>query len=613
MRIWSNYVPPETTLKNEDKDVFDAQVVEILSGDTVKIRHADGHIERISLSDIRAPKLNVKSKGNETGTSEKKNAKKAADDSAQEAEPWAFEAKDALRKKVVGKTVQVKVDYRRSLNKAANKNSTDVRQRFDADEAGERRFCTLLVNGKSVAVDLVRNGYASVIKHKSGEERSVAYDELMIAENEAIDKKKGIHAPKKKAPVHRINDITRESVGQASKYLHSLKDKKIKAVVEKVFTGNRYKLLLPKEFLAIPFTLIGVSCPSLRPKDENTPKPFSQEALNFAIDQLMMRDVEIVVKDMDNLGSFTGDLYLNNTNFATNLLKNGYAMLQKAAEKFQNYEELRAAEQIAKDAKKNVWSVDPSVFMSKKRRIHEESTAPTNTKFKIIKDSKPFTVRITEILDATHFYIQRADSVDEIQKVEETLSMLNPDELSQASSFEQDQIVLAFFADDESWYRAKVTKLEKDKSKATVLYIDYGSTETIPLSNIRVLPNDSELLKIKPTAIEVKLAFIYLHTQFFVDEAKLLFIELVSDRDLEAKVQYIEKRIQHITLIDKTDNTNVNATLVRNGLAFVDSYYKKFEEFKNELAIYEKEQQLAKAENYNLWAEGDIYQSDDEL
>jgi len=594
LRVWANYEPPVATLKNEDKNLFNAQIVEVLSGDTVRIRDEQGHEERITLSSIRSQRFAGKGK---------------------DPEPWAFEAKDTLRRRVVGKTVQVKVDYRRELKRTVSQTKVVAgqKQQVETELVEERRYCTLLVNDKSVAVELVKNGYASVIKHKSGEERSISYDQLMLAESDAKKKNRGLWGPKKNAPIHRINDITGDTVGQTQKYLVSLKDKKIKAIVEKVFTGTRYKLLLPKESLVITFAITGVTSPSLRPRDEKSPKPFSQEAVNYVVDQLLMRDVEIVVRNIDKVGSFVGDLYVGNSHFAINLLKSGYGMLQKMAERLPNYEELKDAEAVARDAKKNVWSVDPAVFRTKKQRVQEDVTTASAaaSKFKIVS-GEPFTIRVTEILAADHFFVQRADSVEDIQRVEDLLAAVNPDELEQADSFDQGQIVLAYFVSDDSWYRGKITKVNKDKQEATVLYIDYGSSETISTSNIRVLPKDSELVKVKPTAVESKLAFITLHSENYVDEAQLLFVELVSDKDLEAKVEYIEGGIQHITLVDKTDNTNINQTLVRNGLAFVDTYYKKFDEFKSIYPVYEKELQMAKMEKYNLWEEGDIYQSDDE-
>jgi staphylococcal nuclease domain-containing protein 1 len=596
LRIWEGYTEPAATLKSEDEHGFSARVIEVLSGDTVRIRDERGVEDRISLSSIRAQRFAGKDK---------------------ESEPWAFEGKDQLRKSVVGKTVTVRVDYRRQLKRTVTQTKPDPNnpkqtQKVQVEVTEERRFCTLLVGNKSVAVELVKAGYASVIKHKSGEERSISYDQLMLAENDAKKKNKGIWGPKKNAPVHRVNDITQDTVGKTQKYLVSLKDKKVKGVIERVFTGTRFKVLLPKDSLLITFAISGIQTPSLRPRDESQPKPFAQEAINFSIESLMMRDVELEVKNIDKIGSFVGDLYVNGENFAVTILKNGYGLLQhKIAEKLANYEQLKDAESQAKDAKKNVWSVDPSVYRPKKLREQEEKDVTLSTRFKVVKGT-PILVRVTEVLSATHFYFQRADSVKDIERVDELLSALNPSELEKGPVTEGD-IVLALFAADDAWYRGKVVKYNKDKQEATILYIDYGSSETISNAHIRPLPKDSEIVKIKPTAVEAKLAFINLHAENYVDEAKLYFCELTSDRDLEAVVEFVDGGVQFVSLVDKSDNTSINQTLVRNGLAFVDSYYKKNDQFKSIMEVYEREQNIAKDERSYLWEDGAVYLSDDDL
>jgi len=589
LRLWTNYEPPVATLKNEDMTVINAQVIEVLSGDTVKIRDEQGNEERISLSSIRAQRFLGKGK---------------------DAEPWAFEARDTLRKRVVGKTVQIKIDYRRSLKRTVNqpKMVNGQKQDVQTELSEDRRFGTIFINGNPLAVELVKSGYASVIKHKSDEERSIAYDQLMLAEADAKKKTRGLHGPKKNAPIHKITEI---ADAHAAKYLAGLKDKKIKAVVEKVFTGTRFKLLLPKESYSLTFAITGVSCPSMKPRDEKEPKPFAVESLNFAINQLMMRDVEIIIRNVDKVGSFVGDLLIGNTNFAVSILKAGYAMLQRAAEKANNYPELKDAEDSAKVVQKNVWSVDPNIFKTKKQKQFDEERATTpSTKFKIVK-SKPFDVRVTEILDASHFYIQKADSIDDIEAVENFLAAVDPEGLERANQFEIGQPVLAYYEAEDAWFRAKVTKSLKDS--VTVFYSDYGSSETLSASKLRVLPKNSELATIKPTVSEARLAFTYLHAENYVDDAKLLFADLVSgDKDLEATVEFTNNGIQYLTLVDKADDTNINQTLVRNGLVFVDSFYKKYDEFKSNYVNLEKDLQAAKQDKYYLWEDGDLYASDDE-
>jgi len=81
-------------------------------------------------------------------------------------------------------------------------------------------FATVTLNGKDVGEMLISNGFALVIRHKSGEERARNYDKYLELEKEAIAGKKGIHGSKAggdtSPSVRRVNDLTsREATKRA--------------------------------------------------------------------------------------------------------------------------------------------------------------------------------------------------------------------------------------------------------------------------------------------------------------------------------------------------------------------------------------------------------------
>lgn len=114
-----------------------------------------------------------------------------------EPDDWAVEAKEFLRKLLIGKEVNVQMEYTRKLP-IANRDSVMSFGNIVLKEKGEE------VN---VSERVVRNGFATVVKHRAEEERSSIYEKLMEAEEEARSSRKHIYSGKD-APMHRQNDVS---------------------------------------------------------------------------------------------------------------------------------------------------------------------------------------------------------------------------------------------------------------------------------------------------------------------------------------------------------------------------------------------------------------------
>ena len=105
----------------------DATVTRIQTADTVYLRDKAGEEKRVSLSSVRQPK-----------PTDPKQA------------PFQAEAKEFLRKKLIGKHVHVTVDGKKAATEG-----------FE-----ERDVVTVIINNKNMALQLVEAGYASVIRHR---------------------------------------------------------------------------------------------------------------------------------------------------------------------------------------------------------------------------------------------------------------------------------------------------------------------------------------------------------------------------------------------------------------------------------------------------------------
>lgn len=317
--LFKGHVAPSRGTKNEQ----DYTVSRIISADTLMVRTKTGTEKRISLSSVRQPK-----------PSDPKQS------------PWGAEAREFVRKRAIGKHVRVTIDGKRAATEGYE----------------EREVATVTLAGKNLALTTVAAGYASVIRHRHDDtDRSPIYDELLQAEQEAQAEKKGMWA--EKGPATKTMVDYSESLEKAKRAMGILsRQKKVPAVVDFVKSGSRFTVLVPRENAKLTFVLSGIRAPRTARNASEKSEPYGQEAADFANRRCLQRDVEVDVEDTDKVGGFIGTLYVNRENFAKLLLEEGLASVHAySAEKTGNANELFAAEQKAKDARKGIWTDwDPS-------------------------------------------------------------------------------------------------------------------------------------------------------------------------------------------------------------------------------------------------------------
>ncbi|CAN0592253.1 unnamed protein product, partial [Laminaria digitata] len=99
LRLWREWSPPQI----DGEADYPGVVVEVHSGDQISVTVPGGPVgqeRRLALSSIRAPRVG--------------NPRRGVED-----EPWAVEAREALRKMVIGRSVKVVVDYQRDIPKGS--------------------------------------------------------------------------------------------------------------------------------------------------------------------------------------------------------------------------------------------------------------------------------------------------------------------------------------------------------------------------------------------------------------------------------------------------------------------------------------------------------------
>ncbi|RYP89524.1 hypothetical protein DL770_004343 [Monosporascus sp. CRB-9-2] len=562
----------------------DMIVSKIVSADTIFVRTKNGAEKRIGLSSVRGPRTGEPSEA-----------------------PFRDEAKEYLRKKLIGKHVKVSVD-----------GSKPASEGFEA-----RDVATITEKGKNINLQLVQDGWASVIRHRKDDtDRAPNYDELLAAQEKAQEEKKGMWSGK--ASKARPYVDASESVQKARIQLSKLsRQKKVPAIVDFCKAGSRFTILIPREGVKLTMVLAGVRAPRAPRLPQEKGEPFGQEALDLANRRCNQRDCEVDIHDIDKVGGFIGDLYINRENFAKVLVEEGLASVhQYSAEKAGNAAELLAAEKRAKEARKGMWhDWDPS-----QEEDDEEETAaaePSNDAAPLDKKSLDYhEVVVTNIDSNGRLKIQQVGQgtaaletlMSEFKRFH--LDSKNSKPLGDAPK--TGDFVAAKFSADGQWYRARIRSNDRTAKVAEVVYIDYGNSEKIPWSDLRPLDQPQfSTQKLKAQATDAVLSFIQLPTapEYF-REALDFIAEATEGRRLVASYDFVDAKegLTYITLFDaeqsgKTFADSLNREVVANGHALVPTKLKAWERGAASAEVLKRLREVeaqAKKDRLGMWEYGDI-------
>ncbi|KAG6470595.1 hypothetical protein ZIOFF_071669 [Zingiber officinale] len=584
LRIWTNYVPPASNSK---------------------AIHDQNFTGKVCVSS-RAPKM-----GNP------RREEKPA--------PYAREAKEFLRTRLIGNQVNVSMEYSRKVGSAdgtnaAMSNSADSRvMDFGSvllvkSEADDTTSPSTNQVGMNVAEMVVSRGFATVVRHRDFEERSNYYDALLAAESRAVNSRKGIHSSKD-SPVMHITDLTTASAKKTRDFLPFLqRTKRHTAVVEYVLSGHRFKLLIPRETCTIAFSFSGVRCPGRE-------EPFSEDAIALMRRKILQRDVEIEVETVDRTGTFLGSLWYSRTNMAITLLESGLARLQTSfsSDKIPDAHLLAQAEESAKRQKLKIWET------------YVEGQEVFSGRSAEAKHKEVLKVVVTEVLGGGKFYVQTVGD-QKVTAIQQQLVALNIKEAPVIGSFNpaKGDIVLAQFSMDNSWNRAMIVSgprgaVESPNDKFEVFYIDYGNREFLPYSHLR--PLDPSVSAAPSLAQLCSLAYIKVPNleDDFGQEAAEYLSELTLNNSKEFSAMIEEQDTSGgkskgpgsgiVLMVTLTEGElSINAAMLQEGLAKLERK-KKWDtrERKTTLDALEEFQAKAKKERLNIWQYGDVQSDDEEL
>ncbi|KAK4145714.1 uncharacterized protein C8A04DRAFT_35529 [Dichotomopilus funicola] len=578
-RLHKAFVSKATNSKEQE-----ATVAKIIGADTIIVRSKAGDEKRISISSVRGPRTGEASEA-----------------------PFRDEAKEFLRKKLIGKHVRVQVDGTKPAS----------------DDFEAREVATITQNGKNIGLQLVQEGYATVIRHRKDDtDRASNYDELLAAQETAKEEKKGIWSGKP-PKTRQFVDVS-ESVQKAKIQLSTLaRQRKVPGIVDFCKSGSRFTILVPREGAKLTLVLAGIRAPRSGRTPQEKGEPFGQEALDLANKRCNQRDCEIDVHDIDKVGGFIGDLYVGRESFAKVLVEEGLASVHKySAEKAGNAPELLAAQDRAKGARKGLWQDwDPSQDVEEEGQAAAgEAAADVSTTI----EKKPEDYRdviITNIDSNGRIKVQEIGrGTDALESLMDQFRQfhLNPtNSAGLKDAPKAGDYVAAQFTEDGEWYRARIRSNDRTAKVAEVVYIDYGNSESQPWSKLRPLSQAQfTVQKLKPQAIDTQLSFAQLPASpdYLRDAINYLY-DLTEGKRLVACFDFIDNKegLSYVTLYEQRPQgagaESINRKIVLDGHALVARKLKAWERskvfepvFKN---LREAEGQ-AKDGRRGIWEYGDI-------
>ncbi|CAF3270487.1 unnamed protein product [Rotaria socialis] len=587
LRIWKNYVPQTGYGDNENNASNDmgatasngksndpslkgyqAKVLEVMNGDALTIRDLrDNKIRKVYLSSVRAPRAaDLQQKNDENNPSGTRQQIKRPLYEI----PYLFEARELLRKRLVGKAVRVVTDYVQPAS----------------DDYPEKICCTVYAGNVNLGEALISKGLAKAVRHRQDDEkRSSHYDDLLTAEQQA--EKRGVGIFSNGGGLQRIVDMTGESNKERAKGLLSVlqRNGRMEGVVEFVASGSRFRVHLLKDNWIVSFLLSSINCPRAErrvPVGGNPQQtkveagePFGAEALTYSKEHFLQRDVFVEVESMDRGGNFIGRLTTVDGNSASFMLvQAGLAKVHESAYGAPNYKQLIEAEEKCRKERIGVWTnyEEPT---AKDEEENETENVPEVEEPVLgagvinFNDSRFRRVVVTYVTPELKVYVQYAEQGAKVEQLQTDLrEIFSQTKPVGGHSPKKGELLAARFTADNEWYRARVEKIEGN-NRISVYFIDYGNRELITdLSRLTQLPPGFSQLP--GQAHECDLAYVRAppdedDRQF----AKNALLEDIDNQECIIKVEYRQNNSEHVSLYRAITKENLVKTLVDQGLIVV--------------------------------------------
>lgn len=525
--------------------------------------------------------------------------------------PFMFQAREFLRTKLVGKKVQVVVEFIKPKD----------------GKFPEKTCVTISVNGENIATSLIRKGLASTLRYRDDDDnRADNYIELLQAEDDAANAKAGIHSITEKSPA----GFGSQPVSSGNANVLGYEGKGwVPAVVEYVVSGSRMRIYIPKDTCIATVMLGGINTPrtAMRNSDKED-DPFSNEATDFTKDMCMQRDIQFKAERSDKNGNFIGQVSCNGVNLAVALVEEGLSDLHQYASNNELFAELTAAEEKAKAEKKNMWEAYDAAAAAADaaRRAAEtgEAAPPTLATGGLTGPAEWKSVTVSHVEDAITFWAQDDAGQEDLAGLMKTLNdayattkpVVQEEPLKKGEDGYKPFCASKF--SDGQYYRCVAEGKNEDKTKIEIRYIDYGNIEIVDPKAIVALPQEVKDLKFAGQAARMKLAYLNGPAQDYADDGRDFFADGVLYKSYKCSERMYDDECMPVSLMfeeegeeDKASTfIDIAKTMLSNGMATTNSRVRvaKFNEKHKKLTVdaYKKLEERAVTDRVGQWMYGDV-------
>jgi staphylococcal nuclease domain-containing protein 1 len=249
-------------------------------------------------------------------------------------EAFAFEAREAIREKIIGRKCSFTVQY----------------------QINGRRYLTLKVDDEDVASILVSQGLAKPTEKRSNMEQGGPHEALIKLSEEPKAKKVGVWATE---PKH-IEKHTRQVVyfGESDYMPAKLlaeankEAKPLAAVLEHVFSASYVTLYVYRLQTVVKMSLLHLFTP------QSTDKDILEKGKAFMEKMLLHKTVGVKLARVDESGGLVGRIFFSAGEIAAEVLKSGYSKLSTPKDSNFDaayYKELKQAQMIGQTKRAGIW------------------------------------------------------------------------------------------------------------------------------------------------------------------------------------------------------------------------------------------------------------------
>ena len=595
--LWKNENIPEIKKikKENEEDLTQAKCLMVNSGDSLTVLNKKKEEVRIFLSNLKAPAMA------RFGTDEQN-------------KPWAFQSKEFIRKKLVGKILMCDLDYIHTINveNSPKKEETKRVMKF---------YTVYYQNDKKenqcINVELIENGLANLTNFKIEQGNpSKEFDSMIKAEQEAKNQKVGIYSSKVPS-LCTYSDLIVAGKTKKKEFTNFLSGiNNMHCVIDFCFSASKLKLRLDDKQVMIPFNILGIKSFQNDKNNSSLFQKYYKISHDYVVDTILQRDAICDIIQSDKIGNYFGNLIFDKKNFGTTLIEKGFAVVSERSYdigKNRYIEEMKKAEKIAMENKVGLWADEGLAKLLK----GDEAIGKNNAIGKLEIIDKDIKIRITDEIDLDKFFCNFLPNKT-LDKIEEVLSdyddgIETPERLS--PPIKQGTLCAARYPEDDKYYRAVIKKFNKEKNEYQVEFIDYGNIEWVKLNDLIKL--DGKISSLPPQAMICGLAYLK-YSKISMRKAVNKYPNFVDfENELNAKLCYSynkggETKYGLIVFKEGKDlKKTYHADLLKDGLAKLNRN-SELPDYMKDLDSIEQEAELKEIGVWDDNEETDYGQNEDD-